>query len=254
MAEALQHGMDPFVDRVLTPLLKMSGFTKKIVAQQSQASVTTVIINTSAQPRVVLPLIWSYVQEKNVQSRSYMVEHIATYLKAHGVKSKHSIESSGGADIIAKSLQKALADQSPGVRTQARTCFWTFEPIWPAIALPIAEQLDMIARKQLDKANPNPGACTPITPVEETKRKPSVAAAIAASRAKAKAIATAPPTLRHAVTSPPARRAVSPHRQRLLSLTGRRPPLEHQVQAGERRRGHLLGLLGAQELLVLRKV
>lgn len=210
MAEALQHNMDPYVDRVLTPLLKMSGFTKKIVAQQSQASVIAVIVNTSAQPRVVLPLIGSYIQEKNVQTRSYMVEHITTYLKAHGTKSKHAIESSGGVEIIAKSLQKTLSDQNPSVRTLARTCFWTFEPVWPATALPLAEQLDATARKQLDKANPNPGACTPITPVEETKKKPSVAAAIAASRAKAKAIATAPPTLRHAVTSPPARRAVSP--------------------------------------------
>ncbi|KDN42930.1 hypothetical protein RSAG8_06456, partial [Rhizoctonia solani AG-8 WAC10335] len=64
MAEALQHTMDPFVDRVLTALVKMSGFTKKIIAQQSQASVTAVITNTSAQPRTVLTLLWSYVQRR----------------------------------------------------------------------------------------------------------------------------------------------------------------------------------------------
>ncbi|CUA77554.1 Protein STU1 [Coccidioides immitis RS] [Rhizoctonia solani] len=210
MAEALQHAMDPFVDRILTALAKMSGFTKKIIAQQSQASVTAVINNTSAQPRVVLTLLWSYVQEKNVQSRSYSVEHLTTYLKAHAAKSKHAIENVGGVDIITKCLQKTLNDPNPGVRPLARACFWAFEPVWPANALVIAEQLDNSARKQLDKANPNPGACTPITPVEEVKKKPSVAAAIAASRAKAKAIANDPPTLRHAVTSPPARRAVSP--------------------------------------------
>lgn len=210
MAEALQQGIDPFVDRILTPLLKMSGFTKKIIAQQSQASVVAVIANTSAQPRVVLPLIWSYVQEKNVQSRSYMLEHLTAYLKTHAVRSKNAIESSGGIDIITKSLQKTLSDPNPGVRPLARTCFWTFEPVWPANALVIADQLDASTRKQLEKANPNPDACTPIAPAEEVKKKPSVAAAIAASRAKAKAIATAPPTLRHAVTSPPSRRAVSP--------------------------------------------
>ncbi|KAG9126783.1 suppressor of tub2 mutation [Ceratobasidium sp. 392] len=210
MAEALQHSLDPFVDKILAALLKMSGFTKKIAAQQSQATVSTILVNTSAQPRVVLPLISSYVQEKNVQSRSYMVEHLTTYLKAHAVRGKHAIEAAGGVDIITKALQKTLSDQNPSVRTLARTCFWMFEPVWPANALAIAEQLDTTARKQLDRANPNPGACTPVTPVEETKKKPSVAAAIAASRAKAKAIATAPPTLRHAVTSPPARRAVSP--------------------------------------------
>ncbi|QRW04949.1 CLASP amino-terminal protein [Ceratobasidium sp. AG-Ba] len=223
MVEALQHSMDPFVDRLLIALLKMSGFTKKIAAQQSQSTVSAIIANTSAQPRVVLPLIWSYVQEKNVQSRSYMVEHLTTYLKTHASKSKYAIEAAGGVDIITKSLQKTLSDQNPGVRTLARTCFWMFEPVWPANALAIAEQLDTTARKQLDKANPNPGACTPITPVEETKKKPSVAAAIAASRAKAKAIATAPPTLRHAVTSPPARRAVSPPPVKTPAQPARQP-------------------------------
>ncbi|CAE6506955.1 unnamed protein product, partial [Rhizoctonia solani] len=210
MAEALQHAMDPFVDRVLTALVKMSGFTKKIIAQQSQASVTAVITHTSAQPRVVLTLLWSYVQEKNVQSRSYSIEHLTTYLKVHAAKSRHSIENAGGVDIVTKCLQRTLNDPNPGVRPLARTCFWAFEPVWPSNALVIADQLDNAAKKQLDKANPNPGACTPITPVEEVKKKPSVAAAIAASRAKAKAIASDPPTLRHAVTSPPARRAVSP--------------------------------------------
>ncbi|KAF8761794.1 CLASP N terminal [Rhizoctonia solani] len=192
MAEGLQHALDPFVDRILTVLVKMSGFTKKIIAQQSQASATAVITNTSAHPRVVLPLLWSYIQEKNVQSRSYSIEHLTTYLKVHAAKSKHAIDSANGVDIITKCLQKTLNDPSPGVRPLARTCFWEFEPVWPAIALTIAEQLDNSARKQLDKANPNPGACTPITPVEEVKKKPSVAAAIAASRAKAKAIANDP--------------------------------------------------------------
>ncbi|CAE7123154.1 unnamed protein product [Rhizoctonia solani] len=249
MAEALQYSMDPFVDRVLTALVKMSGFTKKIIAQQSQASVTAIITNTSAQPRIILTLLWSYVQEKNVQSRSYSVEHLTTYLKTHATKSKYSIENAGGVDIITKCLQKTLSDPNPAVRPPARTCFWAFEPVWPANALVIAEQLDNTARKQLDKANPNPGACTPITPVEEVKKKPSVAAAIAASRAKAKAIASDPPTLRHAVTSPPARRAVSPppaktplpQRQTSprLPSTSRppsRPPSRSAVSPGDRAR------------------
>ncbi|KAG8725830.1 suppressor of tub2 mutation, partial [Ceratobasidium sp. 428] len=95
-------------------------------------------------------------------------------------------------------------------------------------------QLDATARKQLDKANPNPGACTPVTPVEETKKKPSVAAAIAASRAKAKAIATAPPTLRHAVTSPPARRAVSPPPPKTPTQPVRQPTSPRVPSTGAR--------------------
>lgn len=199
------HGFDPLAETVLSPLLKIAGFTKKILAAQSQVSVTDIITHTSPQPRLVLPLLWSYQQEKTVQARLYIIGHFKTYIEVHGSRpaGKASIEASNGLEYLDKAIRKTLADPNPGVREQARIAFWKFEEIWPLQAAPIMATLDTKARKELEKVNPRPGttnasASTMNTPAA---KKSSVAAAIAASRAKAKLIATAPPTLRHAATS-----------------------------------------------------
>ena len=108
----------------------MTGFTKKIVAQQSQACVTVILQLTSAQPRIVLPLLWNSLQEKTVQARAFVASHFKTYLEVHGRRSKISIESSAGLDVLEKFLKKALEDANPAVRESARVCFWMFEEIW----------------------------------------------------------------------------------------------------------------------------
>ncbi|KAF8164925.1 clasp N terminal-domain-containing protein [Crassisporium funariophilum] len=218
LAVALGTLLDPFCETLLTNLLKMAGFTKKIAAQQSQATVTAILSNTSAQPRVVLTLLWNTLQEKTVQARAFVVAHLKLFIELHGQRSKNAIESSNSLETLEKSLKRALADPNPAVRESARLLFWDFEAIWRDRGLTILETLDAVARKQLEKACPNPDsqaavALPPSTP--KVTKKTSVAAAIAASRAKAKAIATAPPSLRHQATSashaaPPLRRAGSP--------------------------------------------
>ncbi|KAJ7117389.1 clasp N terminal-domain-containing protein [Mycena crocata] len=216
MAVTLGTALDPFCDALFTNLLKMAGFTKKLTAQQSQASVSAIIENTSTPPRVLLPLLWHTLQEKTVQARAYVVAHLKQYLELHGLRSKHAIETSGGLEITEKSLKKALADSNPAVRENARACFWVFEGIWRDRGGTLLGALDSVARKQLEKACPNPELAAAVLPPTTPKppKKSSVAAAIAASRAKAKAIATAPPTLRHQATASshvvPVRRAGSP--------------------------------------------
>ncbi|GLB33596.1 putative CLASP N terminal [Lyophyllum shimeji] len=202
LAAALGTALDPFCDTLLTNLLKMAGFTKKITAQQSQAAVTSIINRTSAQPRIILPLLWNTLQDKTVQSRAFVVAHLKQYVEVHGHRSKNIIEGSGGLDLLEKSLKKAIADANPAVRENARILFWVFQEVWPERGLAILDGLDSIARKQVEKACPKPemmAVLPPTTP--KNVKKSSVAAAIAASRAKAKAIATAPPTLRHQATS-----------------------------------------------------
>ena len=180
----------------------MANFTKKITAQHSQASVTAILARTSAQPRLVLHLLWQTLQEKTVQARAFVVAHLKQYVEIHGQRSKVAIESSNSLEILEKSLKRALADSSPAVRESARLLFWDFEQIWQERGHTIMETLDATARKQLEKACPNPNLPTAILPsTPKPNKKSSVAAAIAASRAKAKAIATAPPTLRHQATS-----------------------------------------------------
>ena len=118
-----------------------------------------------------------------------------------GQRSKAAIESSNSLEILERSLKRALADSNPAVRESARLLFWDFEQIWQERGHAIMETLDATARKQLEKACPNPNLTAVLPSTPKPNKKSSVAAAIAASRAKAKAIATAPPTLRHQATS-----------------------------------------------------
>jgi CLIP-associating protein 1/2 len=192
----------------------MAGFTKKIIATQSQDVVDLILVHTSCHPRQSLPLLWASVQEKTVQARAFAAGHVKTYVDCHGMRSKHFIESTGGVDVLEKCVRKGLADPNPGVREKARSSFWSFEAIWKERGLAILESLDTTARKQLQSVCPVPleelGLPKPSTPAN---KKTSVAAAIAASRAKAKQIATAPPTLRHQATATShaqASRATSP--------------------------------------------
>ncbi|RDB23289.1 Protein STU1 [Hypsizygus marmoreus] len=230
LASALGPAIDPFCDTLLTNLLKMAGFTKKIAAQQSQASVTSIITHTSAQPRTVLPLLWNALQEKTVQARAFVVRHLKHYIEVHGHRSRNAIEGSGGLETLEKSLKKALSDANPAVKESARILFWTFEEVWQDRGLAILETLDPIARKQVEKVCPRPELIATLAPTTpKNTKKSSVAAAIAASRAKAKAIATAPPTLRHQATSgshmAPVRRAGSPGAPSRASATRPASPL-----------------------------
>jgi CLIP-associating protein 1/2 len=183
----------------------MAAYTKKIVSSQTQAAAKDVIVNTSPQPRIVIPLLWRGVQDKNLQARQYTIVHVKTYLEVHGARAKLAIETTGGQDLIDKSIRKALGDHIAGVREGARLAFWAYNAIWRERAELIYSTLDATARKQLDKAAPEEvaattGASISATP-KELPKKSSIAAAIAASRAKAKQIAADPPTLRHAATA-----------------------------------------------------
>jgi CLIP-associating protein 1/2 len=145
-------------------------------------------------------------------------------------------DSAGSLEILEKSLKGALTDPNPSVRETARGAFWAIEGVWHDRATMILESLDLTARKQLEKTCPNPEAIASLpltTPTTPSVKKSSVAIAIAASHAKAKAIATVPPTLRHQATSsshatrttsPPVRRAVSPISPTTKTSNGRSSP------------------------------
>lgn len=191
---------DHFCEPVLTHLFGMASLTKKITATLSQQVFDTVVQNTTPQPKPVLNLLWNGMQDKNVPVRQYSIGHIKVYLNAHAQRSKHAIETSGSIDLLGKSVKKGLGDPNPGVRESARTLFWIFEGIWKEKGAVILDALDATARKQLEKACPVPNKII-VPPSTPKQKKSSVAAVIAASRAKAKAIATAPPSLRHQATS-----------------------------------------------------
>ncbi|TFK27085.1 hypothetical protein FA15DRAFT_666821 [Coprinopsis marcescibilis] len=216
MATLLGTALDPYCELLLTNLLKMAGFTKKITAQQSQIVVTDIILHTSAPPRLVFNLLWTTMQDKTVQARIFAIGHVTKYIEVHGQRSKSNIESSGGLEILDKTIKKALGDPNPAVRETARTLFWRFHSVWEENASVILNALDATARKQLERACPDTSVKNGTsTATPQPAKKSSIAAAIAASRAKAKAIAAAPPSLRHQATSssshtPATRRSTSP--------------------------------------------
>lgn len=199
MAIALGPAMDMCFEPLLMHLLPMASLTKQIVAKQSQQALDTIISHLSPQSKLVLSRFWESMQEKNISSRQYAIAHIRFFVETLAQHSKHGIEASGSLDLLEKSIKKGLADSNPAVRETARKAFWAFHVIWEDLALQMFETLDVSAKKQLQKACPDPSKA--IAPVTPGQKKSSVAAAIAASRAKAKAIATAPRTLGHQATS-----------------------------------------------------
>ena len=215
---ALETAFDFVCELILNNLLKMAGYTKKLVAQQSQATVTTILGHTSAQPRTIPNLLWNTLQEKTVQARAYASGHVKTYIEIHASKARHAIETSGGLDTLVNSIKKALNDPNPGVREHARQAYWLLNAVWNDKGAAIMAGLDSTARKQLEKACPDPSLLADSTNSAQPSKKTNVAAAIAASRAKAKAIAHDPPTLRHQATST-ARTTTSPKRPLSPSLS-----------------------------------
>ena len=215
---ALETAFDHVCELILSNLLKMAGFTKKLVAQQSQAAVTTILNHASTQPRTIPNLLWNALQDRTVQCRVYASVHIKTYIEVHALKAKHAIETSGGLDTLVNSIKKALGDQNPGVRENARQAYWLLNAVWKDKGTAIMAGLDPAGRKQLEKACPDPNLFGSTGSAPPTTKKSSVAAVIAANRAKAKAIAYDPPTLRHQATST-ARTTTSPKRPLSPSLS-----------------------------------
>ncbi|KNZ61165.1 hypothetical protein VP01_1442g3 [Puccinia sorghi] len=147
----LGSALDPLVDIILPPLLRMAAQTKKIVFQASQAAVSA-LIKSTYHPRV-LQYLSVCVNEKTVQARIAGISRMKEFLDFHAQRSKTQIESGGGLGIIEKALRRSLADASPVVRETAREVFWNCSTIWPQMTGPLIETLDGPTRKQLEKAS-----------------------------------------------------------------------------------------------------
>ncbi|KAK8865635.1 hypothetical protein IAR55_000780 [Kwoniella newhampshirensis] len=193
LAENLGASFDQFVEFFLPILGKMSGFTKKIIADRSQNALTAVLIHTNVHPRVFISHIAAGVGEKNVQTRHFCAGHLKTFIDIHGAKARHQIETTPGLlDQLEGAVKKSLADVNPSVRDLARQAFWSYHLVWPQRAGDILNGLDGMARKQLEKANPrepNDEAliAAPTNAAPPARRATSTMSALLAERRKAKA-------------------------------------------------------------------
>nr|XP_019007659.1 uncharacterized protein I206_07674 [Kwoniella pini CBS 10737]OCF46440.1 hypothetical protein I206_07674 [Kwoniella pini CBS 10737] len=193
LTETLGPSFDQFVDHLLPILAKMSGYTKKIIAERSQACMTAIIIHTHIHPRIFIAHIAAGVSDKNIQTRHFSTGHLKTFIDIHGSKSKHSIETTPGAlDQLEGAVKKSLVDVNPAVRDLARQAFWSYHAVWRSRADVILNSLDGMARRQLEKFNPHNtdnilSAPVPTKAAPPVKRATSSVAALLAEKRKAKA-------------------------------------------------------------------
>lgn len=200
LAIALGSSFDSLCEPVLSRLANMATLTKKIVASQTQQVMDTIVTNCNPQPRMYTNLLYVMLQDKAPNARMYSINHIKVFLETHGQRLVHAMDTSVLMETLEKSLKRGLSDSNPSAREAARSTFWVFDGLWHERGAALMASLDSSARKQLEKACPIPGKVTVAT--TPGVKKSSVAAAIAASRAKAKALATAPPALKHQATAP----------------------------------------------------
>lgn len=173
----------------------MAGYTKKMVAEASQRSVTAIIRSTSAPPKVFVPFLVAGLGDKIVQARQHFAAHLQTYLDQHAQRHKDAITHSAhdGFAQLQAAMRKVIMDSNPAVRENARLAYWAFAAEWPSEAEQLMLQLDEPAQKQLRKAKESvtasanssrPTASTSKAPVP---RKPSSSIAEAIKKAKMEA-------------------------------------------------------------------
>lgn len=139
---------DACVDAWLPPLLKMAGFTKRIVANASQGAVSAILQNVPYRHKF-MSWLWAGMQDKMVPTRISMAENLGTLLKTHARYRASALESHDGIQIMSQILKKALSDPSKDVRVKARAAFYAFEVHWSSQADGILDSLDASIKKQV---------------------------------------------------------------------------------------------------------
>ncbi|KAI4129163.1 MAG: hypothetical protein LQ347_003892 [Umbilicaria vellea] len=191
IAKAAGPGLDPMVEILMQSLIKLCGGTKKISAQNGNATVNAILAHVSYNVRLVQH-IWTACQDKNVQPRSFATEWLKTIITIHG-HHKHTLEHAGGLELIEKCIKKGLKDANPGVRTSMRPTYWAFFLLWPDRSDSITSALEPKQQELLlkDSANPNPSkAAASITATtskaaslpRSTTSRPSLKETIAAQK------------------------------------------------------------------------
>lgn len=161
-ARALGEAFDPLMDTLLQHLLKLSGSTKKIVAEASQQVTTAIIDYAGCHPRVFVPFLEAGLGERTVQSRQYFMAHVARYMATQAKRplGKQTIEqtsllNSSQPTALAQLtdlIRRGLTDPSSSVKESARSAFVVFYREWPKQGAALLGGLEEGVRRQVDKA------------------------------------------------------------------------------------------------------
>lgn len=162
LAHALHDAFDPLTETLLPHLLKLSGSTKKLVAEASQG-VTAAIIDAGACPaRVWVPFLEQGCAERTVQSRQWAMAHVGRYLSTQArrqggrqvLEGTTLLNSAQGTALaaLAELVKKGLTNPNPGVKEEARGAFVVLHREWPRVGEKMLGGLEEGVRRQVDKA------------------------------------------------------------------------------------------------------
>ncbi|PWN32108.1 ARM repeat-containing protein [Meira miltonrushii] len=175
LAQQMGDDLEAQAETFLTALIRMAGFTKKIVANASQATVGEILKNVTYRHKY-LELVGQGMQDKNFGTRAAMCQHLDTILSVHGKHRKHALEGHGGLNAISTICKKGLADPNKDVRASARNAFYRVEQIWPSTARTIFDSLDMSIQKQVESNRLPAGQPIPQSPAPSRTAAPSISA------------------------------------------------------------------------------
>ncbi|KAK7208031.1 clasp N terminal-domain-containing protein [Myxozyma melibiosi] len=185
LANVTGSAIDPFVDGFVQTLVKLSAATKKISGQNANASLVVLIAYTSFHQRVASHICGA-CRDKNAPARLFGAGWLQLLLMVHKDQ-KATMEASNCVELFEASIKSGLGDANPKVRECMRTTFWEFDTLWPSHSAVIMNNLDQMARKALEKVNPNAssGASSSASSISGSSGKP------AASRPRVSAVAKA---------------------------------------------------------------
>ena len=146
------HDMDAITtDIILQNVIKLSGSTKIINAQNANATAAAVFTHLPFRLHLLQHHIMKAAQDKNVRPRQYATEWLKIIL------TKHNIEHAGGLQYVEKCLGYGLLDKDKSVRDSAKSTYWTFVSLWPDRSESVLSGLTEKQKELLlnDPSNPN---------------------------------------------------------------------------------------------------
>lgn len=203
-ATALGDAFDPLMDTLLPHLLKLSGSTKKLVAEASQHVTEAIIDHAACHPRVFVPFLEQGLGERTVQSRGYFMAHVARYIATQAKRpgGKHLVEQTTllnssqptALALLLDLIKRGLTDPNAGVKESARAAFVVFYREWPRQGAVLLDGLEEGVRRQVDKALANAVAAGPSS--TEQKESPTSTTTVVTATAPAPAAARRAPAAR----------------------------------------------------------
>ncbi|KAI8096355.1 clasp N terminal-domain-containing protein [Halteromyces radiatus] len=169
----LPRSLDAYMyDQFLNSLIRATSVAKRIVAFQAKDSMIEFLLHANYYPKTP-HLFWLAMNEKNNQVRHFVVLYVKAMLQAHASKEqvRHSMDRSGGTDLIGKIMEKGLVDAAPIVRETCREPFWFFWHFWQDRGDALLRQLSPSIRKPLEKSKSS--ALAALTAPSSTIHSPS---------------------------------------------------------------------------------